>query len=151
MCGTVHSCTILVICNCTQTAWRWLYIMAQVCHSTAYSKINKTVLETVLFTVYTWCAACYNTVYQEYHSLRKKPSAIQEQTLTWNPQGKHRRVRLRRSWRKIIDVEAAIVRKIWKVKAVVWKNSTGFALWRPCTPKWSTVRGIDLTQYQEFL
>jgi len=75
----------------------------------------------VLFTVYTLCTACYNTVYQEYHSLRKESSAIEKQTLTWNPQGKHKRIRLRRSWREMIEEEAAVVRKMWTIKAIARK------------------------------
>ena len=76
----------------------------------------------MLFTVYTLCSACNNTVYQEHHSLRKESSAILKQTLTWNPQRKYRRVKPRRSWRKMIDEEAAIVRKMWTVKAIARKR-----------------------------
>jgi hypothetical protein len=70
--------------------------------------------------------------------------------LTWNPKGKHRKVRLRMSWRKITGEEAAIVGKMWTVKAIARKRFTDFALWRPCTPKWNTLIGTDLTWYQEF-
>jgi len=42
--------------------------------------------------------------------------------LTWNPQGKHRRVRPRRSWRKMMDEEAAIFRKMWTIEATARKR-----------------------------
>jgi hypothetical protein len=45
-----------------------------------------------------------------------------KQTLTWNPQTKHRRVRPRRSWRKIIDEEALIVGNMWTVKSIAGKR-----------------------------
>jgi len=37
-----------------------------------------------------------------------------KQTLSWKPQGHHRRGRSRRSWRKMVQEEAAIVGKIWR-------------------------------------
>jgi len=46
-----------------------------------------------------------------------------KQALSWEPQGYHRRERPRKSWRKIIEEEAAIVGKIWReLKAINGKK-----------------------------
>jgi len=43
--------------------------------------------------------------------------------LSWKPQGHHRRGRPRRTWRKMVEEEAAIVGKIWReVKAINGKT-----------------------------
>jgi hypothetical protein len=46
-----------------------------------------------------------------------------KQALSWKPQGHHRRGRPKRSWRKMIEEEVAIVGKIWReVKAMNGKK-----------------------------
>jgi hypothetical protein len=52
-------------------------------------------------------------------TLRKDFSAIDKQTVSWNPDRQLRKRRPRRSWRRTIKEEAEILGTIWrKVKAI---------------------------------
>ena len=47
------------------------------------------------------------------HTLRKPPTNITRQALTWNPQGRRKRGRLRSSWRRDLEAEARQTGHSW--------------------------------------
>jgi hypothetical protein len=58
------------------------------------------------------------------HTLRKTEGAIERAALDWNPQGARRRGRRRKTWKKTVEEEAAVLGKTWKEVKRLAKNRT---------------------------
>jgi hypothetical protein len=58
------------------------------------------------------------------HTLRKTEGAIERAALDWNPQGARRRGRPRKTWKKTVEEEAAVMGKTWKEVKRLANNRT---------------------------
>jgi hypothetical protein len=56
------------------------------------------------------------------HTVRKGPTAIENQALNWNPQGQRRRERPRMTWKRKVAEEAGEAGKIWKEVRALAQN-----------------------------
>ena len=65
------------------------------------------------------------------HTLRKPPSNITRQVLTWNPPGKRKRGRPCNNWRRDLEADVESTAKNWKElektaqDRVVWRQPVG--------------------------
>jgi hypothetical protein len=56
------------------------------------------------------------------HTLRKSPTAIENQALNWNPQGQRRRGRPRMTWKRTVVEEGGKACKTWKEVRALAQN-----------------------------
>jgi hypothetical protein len=56
------------------------------------------------------------------HTMRKDSQVIERQVLDWNPQGRHKRGRPKRTWRKTLEEETGKVGKTRKEVGTLAQN-----------------------------
>jgi hypothetical protein len=68
-----------------------------------------------------------------WHTLRKDPQATERRVLNWNPLGRRKGGRLKRTWRRTVKEEIGKVRK--KLEPRPKTGSTGDASWKAYAPE----------------
>jgi hypothetical protein len=70
------------------------------------------------------------------HALRKDSQATERQVLNWNPQGRRKKGRPKRTWRRTIEEDIGKVGKTWKeIEPWLKTGSAEDAMWKPYAPK----------------